>query len=383
MVAYSHNTANVEEMQYDEKTGQYMDSAGNPIYVQPQTQNRFTPLFYTQGGRGQTVHYADVFPGPANVHENAALTNLAIRFEVDEGIVIGQKIAPALKVPHRSDVFYKVDTEQEAIRNPADGEDKREVGVPAREIKQGFDKDSFAVQNYALRDFLPDDTVNNADEALEMVNSATRFLTSTLLYRSDARLLQTTLASGNFTNGTMTALGGGKVAAATEALRYIQLALRAGRKAAHDQNMMKQPNVVVLSADLASRIAASPELISTAKHQIGAQYIVDGGWRGENWGLPNTLYGLEVVVANHVENTAAKGQTKSISDVLTDNMILLNVETPSRKTRNTITTFRNGEGVRVRTYRDDHRKGVWVEAELVEDRHITNSLGGYVITDCV
>ena len=379
----AHNTANVQELEYNSKTGQYMDTAGNPIVVQPQINSPYAPLFYTDRGH-EVVKYADVFPGPSNVHENAALTNLAVRFEVDEGVVIGQKIAPVLNTKHRSDVFYKVDTGQEAIRNPSDGEDKREVGVAAREIKQGFTTDNFAVENYALRDFLPDDTVNNADEALEMLSSSTRFLTSTLLYRSDCRLLQNVLAAANFTNATMTALsGGGKIGAATETDRFIQLALRAGRKAVHDQNMMKQSNTLVISSDVASRIASSTELISVAKHQIGAQYIAEGGWRGENWGLPNSLYGTEIVVANHIENTAAKGQTSAISDVLTDNMILLNVEAPSRRTRNAVTTFRNGEGVRVRTYRDDARKGVWVEAELIEDRHITNSLGGYVITDCV
>lgn len=373
---------NFEELYIDPETNQRYDSRGNPITVAPQSFNPNAVAYYA-GDRAQPLRYADVYPGPVNVHQNQALTDFAVRHELDSGLFIAPEIAPVKTVSKRSDIFYKVASQgADVVRNPDDLTDVRAIGATANEVQQGFDTDTYTAVDRAVRDFIPDKLADNADEVLEVMASTTRFLTSFLEYRWDARLLTNILTTGNFTNATLTAAGGGKVGAATTSLRYIHLGFNSAIAAMIQANLMYGPTHVVMASATAQRIAASPEVAGQVVYGLGATYTVQGGWAAQNYGLPAMLYGVRPVIAPHVKNTAKKGQTASFSDILTDNLIFLRVEAPGRRTRNAVTTFRVG-GLNTRTYRDEGRKGTYVEVEMDQVEKITNSYSGYILTDVI
>lgn len=328
------------------------------------------PTHYDISGNEKPCMYTDVYPGPTNVHQNAALTDFATRFELDSNMFISAKLAPIFTVGKRSDIFYKVSKED--VSRVQDT--KRAVGATANEIQQGFDTDTYTVSNYAVRDFLPDAMVNNADEALDMVAGTTRFLTQVLGFAKDRRVMAL-LTTGNFASSAAVAAWG----VSTPALKTIQKDFNVANASIILGNLGAGMNTFFINSTTALGVAATQEIQDSVKHNMGVSYVTDGGWPGENYGLPSRLYGSEVVVQAIPTNSAKKGQAKSMAVTFGDNAFFARVEAPSRRTRNCITTFRQG-GMTTKTYRDEGRGGVYVEVEAIEVEKITNADGGYVKT---
>jgi hypothetical protein len=250
----------------------------------------------------------------------------------------------------------------------------------ANEVDQGFDTSTYSMVNRALRSFVPDELAENADEVLQFIQTRTRFLEQQLLFRWDARLINNVLTTGNFTSATFAAAGGGAISAATTTARYVNAAFNTVRLAVNNANLMGVPTHVIMTGDIAQKIAATPEIAGQVVYGLGTKYVTEGGWDAKSWGLPDLIYGVKPVVVPHVQNTAKKGQTASFSALMGTVMAFLYVEAPSVQTRNTITTFRKG-GINVRTYRDEGRRGQFIEVEIVQDdSNVTNSYGGYLLT---
>lgn len=369
----------VQEIYTDPQTGaRYDATTGNQIQELIQPVSPEAICYYTSVKMPLT--YADVYPGPVNVHQNVPLTDFAIAFEIDSGIFIGPQIAPLKTGGKRSDIFYQL-SRSDVTRDYGDG-DVRAVGNTANEIQQGFDTKTFQVVDHAFRDFLPDEVADNADEVLDLTNTITTFLTTVLEFGYDKRLVQNVITAANFPDATFasTNTGGDQLQAALPTNRIIHRAYNAANLSVVRSNLMMGTNHVIMNADVAQQTAESPEIADIVKHQMGVSYVVEGGWAGPNFGLPTQLYGKTVVVVPHVENTAKKGQTDSFSDLLADSLLFLRVEAPSRRTRNAVTTFRK-DGLTVRTYRDEGRKGTFIEVEMIQDERLTNANGGFILTD--
>lgn len=362
-------------MRYDGKTGIPIPDAG------PQYFNPHAIAYYTSNG--QPLRYADVYAGPVNVHQNQALTDISIAYELDAGIFTAPVLAPVRTVDKRSDIYYKIakgDVTRDYGNLPI-----RAIGATANEISQGFDTDSYTSIDYAVRDFMPDKVVANADQALQLASSTTKFLTDVQELAMERRVVNIAFGLGGQaaqpqqTFASATSTGSGTIATATTAARYISQAVMTARKQIILTNNGKAPTHISMDLDTAQRIAQSPELAGQVIYKMGEEYVVDGGWKGKNHGLPDQFEGLKVVVIGAVSNSAARGQTNSFSFLLSSTIGLHIVEPPALKTRNGQTIFRVG-GISVRSYRDEPRKGTWVEVEMDQTEKQTNSTGTYLLT---
>lgn len=378
------NTQSYEKVIYDQHGGSMNSPAApqemrsnavvfRPLGKNPVTYGDMFPEYFDVSGNQGPLQYVDVYPGPSNVHENAALTDFATRFELDSQQFISNEIAPIFTVDRRSDVFYKV-SKEDVVRAQ---DTERAVGAAANEIQQGFDTDTYTVVSYGLRDFLPDEMVNNADEALDLMSGTTRFLTQVLGFDRDLRALAL-LTTGNFSNDA----AGGFWDAATATNKNIQKDFNTANTSIIQGNLGMGMNKFLVSSTTALAMAASNEIQDSAKHVIGDTYVINGGWPGPNYGLPERTYGAETIVQAIPTNTAKKGQTAVFADSFTDNAFFVRVEAPSRRTRNAITTFRVG-GMRTRTYRDENRNGTFIEVGMAEEIRITNTEGGHLITNVI
>lgn len=361
--------------------GQRHDANGNSIGdVPPQNYGSNDVAYYSASG--QPLRYANVYPGPVNVHQNQALTDFSVAYELDSGMFIAPEISPIRTVDKRSDIFYKIASDD--VTRDYGNLAIRAIGATANEITQGFDTDTYASVDYAFRDFVPDKVAANADQALQLVQATTKFLTDVLELAYERRVITAQFNTATVTNQTFasaTSGGAGSIASATITLRYIHQAVNTARKAVILANNGKPPTHLVFDLDTAQRVAASSEVAEQVKYQMGPEYLLNGGWKGKNHGLPNELYGLKVAVVGAVSNSAARGQTAVNSFLLSNTMGLFIVEPPALKTRNNLTTFRVG-GLTVRTYRDEARKGTWTEVEMDQTEKVTNSVGGLLLTSC-
>jgi hypothetical protein len=372
---------NAQEIYTDKNGVRYDAKSGNVIPdVGPQAFGANEIAYYTASG--QPLRYANVYPGPVNVHQNQALTDLSVAYELDSGMFIAPEISPIRTVDKRSDIFYKIAAD-DVTRNYGNLA-IRAIGATANEISQGFDTDTYSSVDYAFRDFVPDKVAANADQALQLTQATTKFLTDVLELAYERRIIAKMFDTATITNTTFAAAttgGAGTIATATITAKYITQALNTARKNMMLANNGKAPTHVTMDLDTAQRIAASSEIAQQAYYQIGVPLVTKGGFEGKNHGLPETLDGLKVVVVSAVSNSAARGQTASNAFLLSGTIGLHIVEPAGLKTRNNCTTFRVG-GLTVRSYRDEARKGTWIEVEMDQDEKLTNANGGYLLTSC-
>lgn len=369
-----------QEIYVDPKTGARYDAqTGNPISDVPhQSFDRNAIAYYT--ANGQPLRYANVYPGPVNVHNNQSLTDMSVAYELDSGMFIAPELAPISTRTKRSDIYFKISRDD--VTRDYGSKLVRAIGGTANDAQQAFDTTNYQAIDYAIRDFVPDKVAANADEALQLMQSTTKFLTDIIEVGYERRVVSKMFGTANFTNTTFAAAtsdGSGTINTATNTNRYINQAFNTVRANMILANNGKPPTHVAMNVDVAQRIAASPEISEVVKYEMGVKYETDGGWSGPNYGLPDKLYGLKVAVQALPSNSAAKGQAASFAALLTNTIGFFVVENPGLKTKNCTTTFRVG-GLTVRSYRDEARKGTFVEVEMDQDENITNSYGGYLLT---
>lgn len=356
---------------------------GKPIDF-PNFQDDTRALAYVDDN-GRRLSYTSVFPGISTVHQNVPLQDVSVKYEVDSGLFIAPVIAPVKTVDKRSNLFY-VWNRGDITRDYSTGLIREPSGI-ASEIQQGFTTSTYTTTEYACRDFLPDKVAENADEVLELATSITQFLTTVNEMAWDRRLVTNFLTAGaTFTNQTFSTAGGSTtslyIGSATQAAPYVHNAINYANIRLIQANNGLGGTHLVMNADVAQSIAACAEIRAQVVFKEADQYVANGGWAGANYGLPNKLYGKTVVVSPLPTNTAKKGQTDSFSNLLGPTMTLLHVAAPSRRTRNAITTFRFG-GIQVRTYRDEPRRGMWIEVSMDQTEVATNNYGGYTLSNAL
>ena len=120
-------------------------------------------------------------PTPRDVHVDAALTNVSVAYMQDQTNFIADKIFPIVPVEHQSDVYFKYD-------KGAFFRDEAQVRAPASESAgSGFDltTDNYMCKKWALHKDVDDDTVANADPAIDPYRDATTFVMQNLLIRRE------------------------------------------------------------------------------------------------------------------------------------------------------------------------------------------------------
>lgn len=385
---------NIQALRRDPQTGKWLDAqTGQEAYSPPASDGHV----FMRGNHGQVFRYADIgaaiftnhdvmrytgeYPGPINVHVEQALSDFAVGYEVDSGMFIGPEISPVSTQTHRTNEFFVLNRED--VTRDYGTLLKRGIGAVANDIQQGFSLSQYACIDYAVRDFLPDKVVDNADEALQLTQQTTLFLTSVMEFGWDRRVL----AAINGLTQTNTFAGltvsGATLETATPSDPYITQAITKALGNAQLLNNGYTPNTLLVNAATARAIMASPEMVQRTIYQPGGGTVIrDGGLTNAATklaGMPSEFMGLNVVVENIPTNEQPKGLTPSYTPLFANAIALLYVDQPSRRTRNCVTTFRVG-GINVRTYRDESRRGTFIEVEMDQDEQVTNPYGGYLIT---
>ena len=131
-------------------------------------------------------------PSVRDVHVDAALTNVSVAYAQDQANFIADKVFPIVPVEKQSDVYFKYD-------KGAFFRDEAEVRAAASESAgSGFDlgTDSYMCQKWALHKDVDDDTVANADPAVDPFRDATTFVMQNLLIRRERLFASSFLKTG-------------------------------------------------------------------------------------------------------------------------------------------------------------------------------------------
>jgi len=231
---------------------------------------------------------------------STALTNLSIRYQ--NPAYVHEKIFPIVKVSKSVGKFYQFGKENFLI-----DEDRRRPFAGANRIDYDLSTASFNTQEYALEHGIDWKLRETADKPIDLEEAGTFMLTEKILLGKEKRALDLITTSNISNNKTLTAGGSGKNkqwdGSGSDPQGNFQDAISAIQK-----NANVEPNIVVMNPDVALVLAKHDDVVEQRKY-TDPQLI-------NRYGLPNILWGLEVVIASASYNTANRGKTASMSYLL-------------------------------------------------------------------
>ena len=149
-------------------------------------------------------------PEPRSLHVDAVLTNLSIKYRNEA--MIWPLIMPVVKVGLRSNKFEKYNKEDSFKLV----DDKIGPKSLPNEVDWGVTQDTYTVKDHALGDWLPQESIDNADSPLQPEIDTNDFLNNLLDIAQEARVAailnpsspSTTYPSGNYVTKSGTAQWG-------------------------------------------------------------------------------------------------------------------------------------------------------------------------------
>lgn len=299
-------------------------------------------------------------------HINERLSDVAINYP--QGDFVGNVLFPEKPVNKGSD-DYTIYTKDNLFQVVDDTISKR---GSAREVQTSSSTASYTVRNRALKDFVPKEDVDNADDPLEPKIDATETVTAAVLLNREMRQAAIAMALS--------------VNTATPGIKWDQANSTpvADMQAAADA-MFVYPNVAVISRDVWNYLKYHEDLLA----------LFQGGNVGYKIATPDmlaTLLSIDAVyIAKARKNANKKAKSASLSYVWAKSVILARVNNGSGKNIQTFgKTFAQkltgGKTFRVREWWDDSKGvegGTHVQVEHRSIEKLISEDFGYYLSACI
>lgn len=322
-----------------------------------------------------------------NVHVNALLSNLAIRYMPNQDGFIADEVCPRVPVAHESDLY---ETWQQADFFSVDVSDLvPDRGTP-REVDFASTTASYTAQRRELGWTISQRERNNADNQLRLEETKQRGVLARLSLLREQRVAALLKAGGTTTvlgeviaggiDSSMTAAASPKWDVSTTLYSDFGNAITVGIRAMR-QTIGMRPNTIVIPAYVAEGMQKSG-IFSAAGGPINSYT----GLPGENPYfteyplLPTRILGMRVLVPGNIKNTAKEGQTASYTDIWGKDVTLLYVTNgPSMDTPSAAYTF-TAEPRLTRQTRDEIRRiDEYFVGETIAEK-VVAPFAGYTIT---
>lgn len=307
-------------------------------------------------------------PRSSDIHRNRPLENISLAFKSDR--FIASALSPSVPVKHESDTYYVYS--QDSLIMPST---LRANGAVANQGTWNVSTSSYTLNEHALRDIVTDRDRNNADTPIKLDVDTTEYLTEKILMRRELtlqQLVQTSTTWGNSTSLTST------LAWSTNTTNPITQVDSAASLIA--QTSGKQPNVIVMSDPVFRTAKENTSTVDRVKY-TSAESLSPA--------ILARLFNVsDVLVGGAIQNTAEEGiATVTMAFIWVDSVFIGYVErAPGLKKLSALYTFQqedSGNPYMVSKYRDDPRKGDWVEVSTLFS-HVAPATGcGYLIEDVI
>ena len=302
---------------------------------------------------------------PGDVHVNAPLTNFALSFR--NRAFVAEEVFPVVPVMKESDVYYTFGREE--LR---DVDTLRAAGALAKEVEWIPSTAAYTAEEYALRHLLADRIVNNADTPVRPRLNTVAKLLKWIQLGQEKRVQQIAQSSGNVvaTVGVNPKWDG----TSPTIEKDIDTAKDSVRN-----NAGVEPNAILLPENVKDVVKRD----STLRDLI--RYVINGGPGNRellvNGELPPIMFNLAIIIAGATEDTSKIGQSASISKIWNDSVPVF-----YRELSVSLDTLSWGYIMRVqapivRSYRDEHRKGEYIETSVIQAEELVTSNAANLLTD--
>jgi hypothetical protein len=306
--------------------------------------------------------------GPNDVHVDATLADLSVRFQNDE--YIGERIMPVATVPFRSNIYFGYD-ERDQLGFP---DDKLGPRGQANEVSQALTKKNYSADDYGLEGFVDLTTMANADAPLDPLADETILVNEGLAFNRELRIQAVMCNPANFAGNT-TAISAGSEwnsAGGGKPIELLQKAVDAVYSGLGPSRLVGFCNVNVFRT--LSRHPAIRELFKFEKEgfatrdQMAKYFELD-----------------DLLVGRARKDVANKGQPANIQRMWPDVFGVVRVtEMPSIKCYTFGVTFRQGPVETIQLFkRELGKSGAYlVKSTVTEDHSIVAPKAGYLLTGC-
>ena len=314
-------------------------------------------------------------PSPAQVHVDAALTNLSIGLRPEN--FTADRLAPRVNVPKKSDKYYKYGSEQLFLEDVRLGR-----GAETKGGDWSLSTDTFLCEEYGWHTYVYDVDRDNADGGLQLESDGLVYCQTVIERQRENRIATIYQATGSYGSANQYQL-------LTAAQQWDNVASASSDPQKHLSIAAKviygligrYPNTLIIPRLCAQVLALHPQ-VRLGKQQSNVTNTVL-----EPLALPPQLFGYNVVEVTTAYNSAKRGATATIVDLWSDNVILAYIDpNPGLKTLNFLTTFAWDRGLGVPHYADKRRepnkRGDRIEViEPGLDEKVTNNLAAFMIRD--
>lgn len=300
-----------------------------------------------------------------DVHVNAPLTNFALQLR--NRAFVAERVFPIVPVLKESDLYYTFSREE--LR---DVETRRAAGALAREIEWVPSTASYVAEEYALRHLLPDRIVNNADAPVRPRMNTTAKLMKWIMLGYEKRVQA---IAQNSNNSVATVAASPKWDGTSPTIeKDIDTAKDSVRN-----NAGVEPNCILLAENVKDVVKRD----STLRDLI--RYVINVGEGNRdllvNGELPPVMFNLELIIAGAVEDTGKIGQSSTIAKIWNDAVpVFYREQSVSLDALSWGYTMRVQNPI-VTSYRDEPRKGEYIEASILQAEELVSTACANLITD--
>lgn len=278
---------------------------------------------------------------PRDVVTDPVLGNVSISYRNAD--YIADKVFPVVTVGKQSGKYYIFDKSSLSV-----AESLRAAGSPSNEVEHAYGTATFYAEDHALKEFIPDEVVDQTDAGLDPLVDATENVTERLLIGKEVELAtmltDTTQVTQNVT-----------LAGVTQWSDYVNsdplIDVRNARIAIRGQ-IFRTPNTLILGQQVFDILVDHPDIIDRLKYsQLGV--VTEE--------LLARLFQVEtVLIGSAGKNSGTEGAVDTLSYVWGKNAVLLYVA-PRAGLRQVSAgyTFQYG-APRVKRWRDEDREGTYV-----------------------
>lgn len=304
---------------------------------------------------------------PGNVHTNATLTNLAVKYKNDA--FIGLELMPVVPVGKLSD-FYYIYPKRSRLATP---DTKLGHRGKANEVQDSREQATYSCEGYGLKNYVDAVTIANQDAPLDEMMNSTEIVQDMIDLDEELRIAAIMTDPSNYAGNTTAIAASSRwdTSGGGDPIADIQAA-----SAALWNGAGRTMKVGFTSLDVWNVLSRHPSILDLFKYKGSTSGLATQSMVAQFLGLDRIL------VSEARKDTANSGQTASYSRIWGDVFGVVRVAmTPSRETAAFGFTFRMGPK-RTDTWFDQTlgtQGAYYTRTTVMEDHKVVAGDTGYLI----
>jgi hypothetical protein len=259
-------------------------------------------------------------PTPGQVHVDTALTNISVAFRQSQDAFVASRVFPNVPVMKQSDRYYVFDrgdffrseTAKRAPNTESAGRDYSVDNTP-----------NYYADVHAIHHDVSDQLMANADPVVDPERVAAELAMQDMMISQEASWMSSYFGTGVWgtdVSGVASSPGTGETIKWSDTTSGDPIGDIRAAKTAVLESTGRRPNTLVLQRHVMDALEDHPDIVDRVKYSGG---VGNGNPAKVNEQTLAALFGLErILVAEAVQNTAAQGQTASVSFIGGKNALL-------------------------------------------------------------